>query len=290
MKKTMHPGMIFILLVLYPIVGWAQENHPELYRIITHDRNEFVGTILEETETEIVLRTAQYGDIRMARSDIFRMTAIRQETLIEGVHWPDNPQSSRYFWAPNGYGLKEGEVYYQNIWVLYNQISVGVTENVSFSAGMLPLFLFSAGVTPVWLVPKVSIPLSSDRVQLGAGAFLGALLGENEVFGIVFATTTIGSRDRNTNIGLGWGFAGSEWARHPIINVGFMARTGPRGYFLSENYLFPGKDTVVMLSAGGRRIVGNGLGLDFGLFLPLNTGDDFIAIPFLGITVPLNKG
>jgi hypothetical protein len=287
MKRPAWLKTILILLMFSPVYSIAQDQTPEIYRVLTTGGNEFVGIIIEETGTEITLRTEQYGDLRILRSDIRRMSVVRQETMVEGVYWPDNPQSTRYFWAPNGYGMGQGEVYYQNIWVLYNQVSIGVSDIFSFSFGTIPLFLFGAGVTPVWIVPKISIPVEGDKIQVGAGAFLGAILGESEFFGIAFGSTTFGSRDRNTTVAMGWGFTGDGWARSPLVNISFMARSSPRGYFLSENYLIPGDDTVVILSAGGRRIIGSGLGLDFGLFLPLGGGTGFIALPFLGITVPL---
>jgi hypothetical protein len=290
MKRSTWLPAILVLLILCPVHAFAQDETPETYRVLTTDGNEFIGQIIEETETDILIRTEQYGDMRIERSKIRRISVIRQETLVEGVYWPDNPQSTRYFWAPNGYSMGQGEVYYQNIWVLYNQVSIGVSDVFSFSIGTIPLFLFGAGVVPVWVVPKVSIPIESDRIQVGAGAFLGAILGESEFFGIAFGSTTFGSRDRNTSIALGWGFTGDGWANSPLVNISFMARTSPRGYFLSENYLMPmDGDLYVILSAGGRRIIGNGLGLDFGLFLPLGRGIGFFALPFLGITVPMSN-
>lgn len=288
MKSSFWLQAILIALIFCPFPASAQDEAPEIFRVLTTDGNEFIGEIIEETDAWIVVRTELYGDMRIERSKIRRMTVVRQETLVEGVYWPDNPQSTRYFWSPNGYSMGQGEIYYQNIWVLYNQMSIGVTDIFSFSFGTIPLFLFSAGVTPVWIVPKVSIPLESDRIQLGGGAFLGAVLGEGEFFGIAFGSTTFGSRDRNVSVSMGWGFAGGDWASHPIVNVSFMTRTSPRGYLLSENYLIPGDDTIVILSAGGRRIIGNGLGLDFGLFLPIAEGIGFIAFPFLGVTVPIS--
>ncbi len=289
MKRSTWLPAILVLLILCQVHELnAQDETPDTYRVLTTEGNEFVGIIIEESETEIVLRTEQYGDLRIPRSNIRRMNVIRQETLVEGVYWPDNPQATRYFWAPNVYSMGQGEVYYQNIWVLYNQVSIGISEVFSLSFGTVPLFLLSADVTPIWVVPKISIPLQSDQVQVGAGAFMGALLGGGGVFGIAFGSTTFGSRDRNASIALGWSFTDDGWATHPIFNFNFMARTGPRGYFLSENYFFPGAGTLV-LSGGGRRIIGSGLGLDFGLFLPIGSEMGFIALPFLGVTVPISN-
>jgi hypothetical protein len=89
---------------------------------------------------------------------------------------------------------------------------------------------------------------------------------------------------------MGYGYAGGELASTPTITISGMIRTGQRGYFLTENYVIDaGDDVVTLLSFGGRRIIKRA-GLDFGLFIPIVEGQDtFIAVPWLGITLPLGK-
>jgi hypothetical protein len=58
---------------------------------------------------------------------------------------------------------------------------------------------------------------------------------------------------------------------------------------LTENYYLGGDNASFMLfSFGGRRIIKN-TGLDFGLFIPSETGGSLVAIPWLGFTVPFGK-
>jgi hypothetical protein len=202
-----------------------------------------------------------------------------------------NPQATRYFWLPNGYGLKKKESYYQNVWLFFNQVSVGLTDNFSIGAGMVPLFLFAGSPTPVWITPKVSFPVVKDKFNIGAGALAGTVIGLDESgFGLLYGLTTFGSRDKNFTLGLGWAYAGGTIANVPTISVGGMIRTGPRGYFLTENYFIgAGGETFGIISAGGRRIIKR-ISLDYGLFLPLAAGlDTFLAMPWLGLTVPFGK-
>ena len=91
------------------------------------------------------------------------------------------------------------------------------------------------------------------------------------------------------SLGLGYGFIDGELADIPAINVGVMMRTGKRGYFLSENYIIPTDPTLVLLSFGGRSIIQK-VGLDYGLFIPIAEDiGDFVAIPWLGLTIPFGK-
>lgn len=285
---------IFIIIVLLDNLQCFGQNVPDstrTVRIETIDGNVFVGFVVTEDSSALVIKTENLGEIKIPRNNIKSKTELKEVKKIGSKFWLPNPQSSRYFWAPNGYGLEKGSSYYQNIWVLYNQFSTGLSDNFSIGAGMLPLFLFGATATPFWIVPKLSIPVVENKFNVGTGAFLGTIIGEQTgVFGLLYGTTTFGSRDKNLSLGLAYGFADGEWMKVPIINVSCLVRTGPKGYFVSENYIisFEG-EVVVLISAGGRSIIRN-VGLDYSLWIPLSLGlDTFVAIPFLGVTIPIGK-
>jgi hypothetical protein len=172
--------------------------------------------------------------------------------------------------------------------VLFNQVIIGVSDNFTVGAGIVPLFFFAGASTPVWITPRVSIPIKKERIGIAAGGLFGTVLGEEESgFGIVYGVTTFGSRDSNVSIGLGYGYASGDFADAPTISFSGMWRTGPRGYFMTENYYIGTADEdVILISVGGRRILGK-VGLDFGGFLPFSElNEGFILIPWLGITVP----
>jgi hypothetical protein len=260
-------------------------------RIETIDGNIFTGIIQEENTEILILSTEQFGNVRIRKTEIRNRTTIEATRNEKGQIWLPNPQSTRYFWAPNGYGLKKGESYYQNIWVLYNQMSFGITDRFSFGVGTLPLFLFSGTATPVWIIPKFSIPIKKDKWNIGTGALIGAVLGETSTsYGLIYGTTTFGSRDMNVSLGIASGFVDGSWTDKPVINFSTLIRISQRGYFISENYILPeGDSSMLLLSFGGRTIIRN-VGLDFSLVIPagVDTGG-LIAAPFLGITVPIHK-
>lgn len=289
--------LIISFTVLLMIIGGlsAQEKTAvdslHLVKIETKDGNTFVGEVTEETDGFIVLSTEKMGRITIQKQDIRTRTELHGIRKEKGEFWMPNPQSTRYFWAPNGYGLQKGEAYFQNIWVFYNQFSWGITNHFSMSTGMIPLFLLGGTATPIWVVPKLSFPLKENNLNFGTGAFLGTILGEDTgVFGLLFGTLTLGSPDKNFSFGLAQGFSTEGWLKIPIFNFSGMVRTGPRGYFVSENYLITAEgETGVMLSAGGRSII-RSIGLDYSLWIPVFPEmDTFIALPFLGVTVPLGK-
>lgn len=290
---------LLILITLSHCYVCKGQNVPDTSRIIrieTTDGNIYTGTIISEDLNTLVLKTENLGELRIRQPDIKSRTELKEFTRKDGNIWLPNPQSSRYFWAPNGYGLESGSGYYQNIWVLYNQFSLGITNYFSVGAGVLPLFLFAGTSSPAWIVPKFSIPVVRDKVNIGTGGLLGTIIGEDASFGLLYETTTFGSRDRNFSLGFAYGFAQDNWMKRPVINFSAMIRTGPKGYFITENYLIPyendfanTKKYAAFLSLGGRSIIRN-IGLDYSLWIPIDSDmDSFIAIPFLGISVPFGK-
>jgi hypothetical protein len=260
----------------------------------TNDGNEYIGLIREKTPDKIVLLTPNIGEISILRGDIRRMETLDAKQIKDGQVWYQNAQSTRYLYGPNGYGLQKGEAYYQNVWVLFNQISVGVTDHFTLGVGLVPFFLFN-GPTPVWLTPKVSIPIKKDKVNVGVGALLATVLGSEDFggggsFGVAYGQLTLGSRDRNVNFGVGYGYAGDSWANSPTLSFSTMLRGSKKVAFVSENYLFDaGENSVGMLSAG-IRFLGKKIAIDAALVVPVG-GDigALIAIPWLGLNVPFGK-
>ncbi|MDH5397361.1 MAG: hypothetical protein OEX02_04400 [Cyclobacteriaceae bacterium] len=304
-----------VFCVLFFPLAWSQEISADTsrYLVETTDGNLFYGQVISSNDETLVFRADHYGVITLHKDFVKNMKEIRPVQEVAGQYWPEDIQATRYFWAPNGYGLKKKEGYYQNIWVLWNQVAYGATDRFSIGGGIIPLFLFDGAPTPVWITPKVSLPLKKDKVNLGTGALLGSVLGEKNEFGILYGMMTFGSRDKNMSLGYGNGFihdrsGGEYWddnlqdwvvTTDPVTNhinmisCSFIARGGPKGYFLSENmFVFGGNndggdnDNFGLISIGGRRIIRN-VGLDYGLFIPLAADlDAFIAIPWLGLTVP----
>lgn len=281
--------LIFYLFFYAFTVNGQVKDTCKVFLVETLDGNEYIGSVVKDTLNILVLKTEKIGTITVHRSDIVKIRLLKKEHIIGGTAWYENIQATRYFWAPNGYGLKKGEAYYQNMWILYNQAGYGFSNYFSVGVGLVPMFLFSSDVTPVWVTPKFSIPLKENKINLGVGVLAASLLGEsNSSFGIVYGVTTFGSRDKNLTIGMGYGYASGNWVNNPIVMVSTMIRTGKRSYFMSENYYYKGGNgSLVIITLGGRSLIKK-VAVDYGLVVPFHPSiEEFIAIPWLGITIPL---
>jgi hypothetical protein len=290
MKKILSGLVILIALVAgLPNLTHAQAKQDSIKsRVETIDGNEYIGVIVDRSADKIRIKTDKLGEITILNKDVKRVSELTSAKYKNGTYWLDNPQSTRYFWSPNGYNLKKGEGYYQNVWILFNQAVYGITDHFSAGVGVMPLFLFSGTATPAWITLKYSVPVVKDKVSIGVGALAGTVIGVNSgTAGILYGISTFGSKDNNLSVGMGWGFADGQIARNPTVNINGMIRTGARGYFITENYFIGTPDNfVVLMSLGGRRIIKR-VGLDYGLFLPISKDiGTFVAIPWLGFTVP----
>lgn len=293
MKKFISVfALLMICMTGSPIFSIAQSKQDSIKsRIETIDGNEYIGVILERSVDKIRIKTDKLGEISILNKDVKRVSKITSAQLKNGTYWLNNPQSTRYLWSPNGYNLNKGEGYYQNVWILFNQAVYGITDHFSAGVGVMPLFLFAGSPTPVWITLKYSVPVVKDKVNLGAGALMGTIVGagtgNNNYAGILYGISTFGSKDKNISVGMGWGFADGRIAHTPTININGMIRTGAKGYFITENYFIGTPDNfVILMSLGGRRIIKN-FGLDYGVLLPLGADiSSFVAIPWLGFTVP----
>jgi hypothetical protein len=250
------------------------------------DNTEYTGILLSEDDRIVELETDLGVIIKIPKIKILRYKTLQVKEIVDGEYYFENPHATRYFYGPNGYGLRQGEGYYQNTWVMFNQVSYGFSDYFSVGTGIIPLFLFEGAPTPAWLTPKFSIPIRKDKINVGGGALLATVIGETDAsFGIAYGTITLGSRDANTTLGAGWAYTGDGFGEYPTFSLSGMYRLGPKGYFISENYLIStAYETIGIISLGGRTVQKK-LAVDYGLILPLNIGAT-IAFPWLSITLP----
>jgi hypothetical protein len=167
-------------------------------------------------------------------------------------------------------------------------VNYGVSDHFSMGGGTVPVFLFGASAIPIWFLPKVSVSTPRDNLHLAGGAVLGGVLGAGEDIGLglVYGSATVGGRDRNATIGLGYGYTDGEFSDTPAINVSGMTRVSRTVYLLTENYFFPAVEGANLVSVGVRWAPEN-FAVDFALFRPLGPDiDGFVALPWLGVTIP----
>ncbi len=297
MKTIFNNLIISLIIALFGSSqsGFGQQKaEQKVVQIETKDGNLYTGEVLSNDSVRVLFKSDKLGEITLLQVDIKKIIPLDVTQIKGGKFWLENPQSTRYFFSPNGYGLKKGEGYYQNIWVMMNSFAIGINDYISVGGGLIPLFLFGGAPTPAWGTVKVSIPVSKNKFNVAAGVLAGTIIGgkdftdSNTTYGIFYGLATLGSKDANVSLGAGYAFAGGSVSSSPMLNLSGMYRIGPRGYLLTENYLFPGSSSFALMMFGARTIIKNA-GLDYGLVFPLGGDSGSFAAPWLGITIPLGR-
>jgi hypothetical protein len=302
------PRSLPLLLLIFGayLESSAQKNIPidsdtaQYWLVRTNDGNEFVGKIQGVDNGVLLLYTERFGELRI------RMTDVKSMDEVDAQKGPDgepeyerrNFHTTRGLLLPNGFGLRPGEAYYQNVWVLFNSFSVGITKNFSINAGTIPIYFFGANDAPFWIAPKISLPLGR-KVNFGAGILYAYSFGVNRHSGddgvgggIAYGVITLGSRERNVTAGLGYGFSGDDFEKRPVLTFSTMNRLDGGSYIVTETYIFGGAggNAGALISIGWRKRVGT-IGLDVAGVIPVSSDVSYtILLPVLGISVPLGKG
>tara|TARA_B100000683_G_scaffold247283_1_gene259612 strand:- start:69 stop:1088 length:1020 start_codon:yes stop_codon:yes gene_type:complete len=172
-------------------------------RIFLHNGGIYEGRVIEITTEHFLIETLLMGATKISKSQIATLTYIEQEQMGEmksnNRSADINPQSSRYFFSPSAHALKQGEGYYHNIWLGYNSISYGITDDFTAGITMTPIGM---GATA-----KYSYQLS-DKVSTSAGGIGVLPFAEGDLgsAGIAFVNLTFGDERKNLslNYGLAW--------------------------------------------------------------------------------------
>lgn len=284
--------LVFCGLVWAPTgLLYAQEAEPQaqVYRVETTGGEVVIGTLVAENEREIVLDTRELGEVTVDRKNIESMEEVDPERFRDGEFWFSNPHSTRYYFAPNALGIPRGEGYYQNAWIFFNNVNYGASDRLSVGAGTVPIFLFGVNALPIWVLPKVSFSTPQENLHLAGGAVFGGVLAEevSTGVGLVYGSATLGTRDHNATVSLGYGYTEGGFANRPTINVSGMTRVGRTLYLISENYFVAGVDGGNIISAGIRWAPKN-FAVDFALARPLDA-DEIVGIPWLGVSIPFGQ-
>ena len=273
-------GFLFLFISISCLAQKSSEASTDTvaYKITTKDGNQYVGTIEKQNSDSIVFKTKNLGVITIATNQVKSITEINpNQSGVNG--WPYQFQTANYLTLNSAYGLEKGEGYYQNIWILFNNVSYGVTDNISIGIGALGTFLFT-DFAPVWATARISAPVVKNKLNAGGGAIVGT--AEGETFGFLYGVATFGPRDRNISVGVGSGFVNDEFS-DVYLNIDGAFRVSEKLYLIMENYLI---ESEVLTFIGARSILGRS-SLEYGI---MRSGEmDFIGIPILGITIPLHN-
>ncbi len=263
------------------------------YKVVTRDGRTTIGRLIRQDETSVTLDVEDFGEVTIWRENIRSISEMDEKDFVDGTYRFPNPISTRYLFAPNAIPMKRKSYYYQNTWIFFNNFNYGFTNRFSLGAGTVPIFLFGVNALPIWLLPKYSLPLATDQFHLSLGGVIGGVIGGGSdgggLAGLLYGTATVGNRNNNISLGVGFGYVDDGFSGRPVINISGMRRLSSRGYLITENYIFSVESGSEALISAGYRYAAESFAVDFALVRPVGATDGFIGIPWLGVTLPFRS-
>ncbi len=265
----------------------------------TKDDNTYQGKLLSRTDESLKMETS-VGEIEIKTSNIRKCVALDKVKVVDGKVWYENPNATRYLFAPSAFNLKKGEGYYQNTWVFLNQVSYGFTDNFTCGLGTIPIFINpeSAKYTPIWFTPKFNFNTKNSKIRASVGTIsvFAPFTGEGfSSVGVVYGMGTYGNRDNNISLGLGWGYSASynnsDIAKRPTLNISGMYRVSRNGYIVGEFWrakFGQGDANALNFVIASYRHTLKSISVDLGVARASLDGEGG-TIPWLGLAIPFGK-
>jgi hypothetical protein len=209
------------------------------------------------------------------------------QVRANGDIWFQDPNRTRYLYAPSAMMLRQGEGYFSQKELIFSSISYGLTDNITLQAGaVLPFWVLGAtGFNIIGGVKVGGSPLENLHLAVGAQAFSVPAMSMSAA-GFVFGTATYGTADAHLSLGVGAPFllAGSSSAIAPqaITTLSGNLRLGQHWALVSENWLIPAfistgsGQQLPMLNSLAVRIFGKNWAVDVG----------GIRVPYVPIPIP----
>jgi hypothetical protein len=284
----MRTLLLLVLVALaVPLLGTvqAQDVRPaavdtvqSLTEIELRDGSRFIGTVVSETDTQLVLVTTGGTEVRVDKSQIVSRRLVSGRSR-DGEFRQFDPNGTRLFFGPTGRSMPKGKGYLAAYYVVFGFAAYAITDRVTLAGGTFLIPQFAGEL--IYVAPKVTLVESGSN----AGS-VGVLAGmvENVTAGILYGAWTHGSPDGALTVGLGFGFGDGEFASDPVIMLGAEKGMGRYTKFIGETYLIPtvGGGAWIM---GGIRFFGSRLAVDLGLMgLAGVDGAESPALPWLGFS------
>ncbi len=200
------------------------------------DNTRYSGKLIDADEQHYILESSWGRSLLIPKMKVVSLKMTKSPKKV----W-QNPNATRYFFAPSAIPLDKGDGYYQNAYLLSNSVNFGLTDNFTLGGGVIIPLLF-------YLTPKVGFKVAKN-LYLGAGFIAGSTFIPGAIVsgGIPFGLITYGSPENNLTLGSGYGLLWNEGefehTHYPITTVNGMMRLSNRLHLVSENWIIPRKHT-----------------------------------------------
>ena len=267
----------------------AESGKRELSRITLKDGQELHGVVVRQDSQVVVVELADGDRLELPARQVKDITAEHNAQVRDnGEIWFQDPNRTRYLYAPSGMMLRQGEGYFSQKELFFSSLNYGLTDYITVQAGaVLPAWLL--GAPGFNFIGGIKVGTSvGDRLHLAVGA-QGLVLpgfggGSGGTAGFLFGTATYGTPDAHLSLGVGKPFtlsnSGGELDSNIIATLSGNVRLSQRVALVTENWLIPTLGTstseLPMLNSLAVRLFGESWAVDLG----------GIRVPGLPIPIP----
>lgn len=189
--------------------------------VVMNDGTERVGYILNDDGREILLETITLGKIYILKSNIARITPIKNGEVVETEtddhdYRSSGPFTTRYHFTTNALPIKKNENY--AMLNLYGpEVHFAVTDRLSL--GVMSTWIAS----PIALAVKYSIPTKNKNLNFGLGTIMGTS-GYFNAFqgfgGLHWGMVSVGDRIKNITFSAGYGYISPRMTLNRVEQTG----------------------------------------------------------------------
>lgn len=299
----MRRRIIFCLLFAWLMPGFlpcvmAQEVIADsLISLELSDGSILRGMIVSEDADTVIFITSAGLKITMPKSTIVSRSITRGR-MVEGRFQRFDPNYTRLLFAPTGRPLEKGEGYFTDYYVFFPGVAYGLTDNLSFMAGISIIPGAGLDNQMLFVAPRYAVELSEQFAL--SGGFLYMSFGGKFSTGIAFMTGSYGLQDKCFTAGIGMGYTYNEneegvkefeFAKHPILVWGGNIRLSNSISFVSENWIITGEDFDIGFQpfSVALRFFGEHIAVDAGAIIMLEMLEEGFPIPWLSFVYNFGK-
>lgn len=236
----------------------------------------YVGELLSFSKNDVTIEILA-GSITISFDNIDEIRIINisnEEELWFPLH-----SDNRLFIYPTAIASKAGTGYYQNIYVLFSNVSYTPIKGLSFNLffSNIPELTFDENVYSFGL--KYSLkPINDVHIAVSANRN-GDILNEGNAITTFSTLGTYSFKNTDFTFGLGFGSYEGE-VSDPLVLFGLQTRIRERLAIVTENLILPGSESAVF--SAGSRFLGKRISADLGFFF--NPDEFETIVPFVSFT------
>lgn len=281
------PAYLFILFLSAVPAAAQTPTAPadSLKRIELTDGSTLEGRIIEQTDSQVVIRTLNNLEVKVPRESIRSIEPL-QGRMVGGEFRRYDPNYTRLLFSPTGRPLRKGGGYFSDYYIFFPGVAYGVTNNISVMTGFSFLPGVNLGDQLFYVAPRFAARVS-DQLSLSAGTIYFSLMGEGGA-GLAFLVGSYGPPEKSLTVGLAYPYVNDtggdvDFASNPILMLGGNARLSNNLALISENWIFTGAE--VSLSqvpfTFALRFFGERLSFDLGFVVIGEVVKEGLPIPWL---------